>query len=36
MKLYDDWKGSVGNKALEDEEIRSLREMYKRLLYKVG
>jgi uncharacterized protein (DUF305 family) len=33
MKTYDDWKGAKGDKALKDENIKSLREMYKRLLY---
>ena len=33
MKTYDDWKGAKGDKALKDEKIKTLREMYKRLLY---
>ena len=33
MQTYDDWKGAKGDKALKDETIKTLREMYKRLLY---
>ena len=34
MKLYDDWKGAKGDKAMKDEKIKGLRELYKRVLYK--
>ena len=34
MKLYDDWKGAKGDKALKDEKIKGLRDIYKRVLYK--
>lgn len=34
MKMYDDWKGAKGDKAMKDEKIKGLRDMYKRILYK--
>ena len=33
MKTYDDWRGAKGDKALKDEKIKTLSEMYKRWLY---
>ena len=34
MKHYDDWKSSKHDKAKKDEHLKSLRELYKRVLYK--
>ena len=34
MKMYDDWKGAKGDKAIKAEKIKGLREIYKRVLYK--
>ena len=34
MKLYDDWKGAKGDKAMKDDKLKGLREIYKRVLYK--
>jgi hypothetical protein len=34
MKMYDDWKGAKGDKAMKDEKLKGLRDMYKRVLYK--
>ena len=36
MKLYDDWKGAKGDKALKDEQVKCLRDINKRVLYKKG
>ena len=33
MKMYDDWKGAKGDKALKDEKVKGLRDIYKRVLY---
>ena len=33
MKMYDDWKAAKGDKALKDEKLKGLREIYKRVLY---
>ena len=34
MKLYDEWKAAKGNKAVKDEKLKGLREIYKRAVYK--
>ena len=34
MILWDDWKGAKGDKATKDEQIKGLREIYKRMRYK--
>ena len=34
MKLYDDWKGAVGNKQVKKDKIDELRVLYKKVLYK--
>ena len=34
MKLYDDWKGAKGDKAMKYEKLKGLRDIYKRVLYK--
>jgi hypothetical protein len=34
MKLYDDWKGAKGDKAMKDDKLKGLRDIYKRVLYK--
>ena len=36
MKLYDDWKGAKGDKAMKDNKLQDLRDIYKRVLYKKG
>jgi len=33
MKMYEDWKGAKGDKALKDEKVKGLRDIYKRVLY---
>ena len=33
MKMYDDWKSAKGDKALKDQKLKGLREIYKRVLY---
>ena len=36
MKMYDDWKGAKGDKAMKDAKLKGLRDIYKRVLYKKG
>jgi len=36
MKLYGEWTGAKGNKTVKADKLKSLREMFKRLLYKTG
>ena len=36
MNLCDDWKGAKGDKAMKDEKLKGLRDIYKRVLYKKG
>jgi hypothetical protein len=33
MKLYDDWKGAVGNKKVKKDKFGELRILYKKVLY---
>ena len=33
MKMYDEWKGAKGDKALKDEKLKGLKEIYKRVIY---
>ena len=34
MKMYDNWKGAKGDKAMKDTSLKGLRDIYKRVLYK--
>ena len=34
MKMYDNWLGAKGDKAMKDTSLKGLRDIYKRVLYK--
>ena len=34
MKMYDDWKGAKGEKAMKDASLKGLKNIYRRMLYK--
>ena len=34
MKMNDDWKEAKGDKAIKDEKLKGLRDIYKKVLYK--